>query len=199
VSTNRLESFSDGVLAVAITLLILDVTVPDTDHLAHALGRQWPHYAAYVVSFVTIGIIWINHHVMIGRLREADHSILTLNLFLLMTVVAIPFGTSLLADYLNRSSGQHVAAAVFGGVYVAMAVGFTAVQGQIMLRRPNLLKVELPLAVRRRIFRRTVVGLVPYLVATALAAVSPYLTLAISGGLALYYALPVATSLGVAD
>jgi uncharacterized membrane protein len=196
VSTNRLESFSDGVLAVAITLLILDVTVPHTDHLGHALGHQWPHYAAYVVSFVTIGIIWINHHVMIGRLRETDHSILTLNLFLLMTIVALPFGTSVLAEYLNQSSGQHVAAAVYGGVLLAMAFGFAAVQGQIMLRRPHLLKVELPRATRHRIFRRTVVGVVPYIVAAGLAAVSAYLTLAISGVLALYYALPIAVSLG---
>jgi uncharacterized membrane protein len=199
MSTNRLESFSDGVLAVAITLLILDVTVPDSDHLAHALGQQWAHYAAYVVSFVTIGIIWINHHVMIGRLRETDHSILMLNTVLLMTVVAIPFATSLLAEYLNRASGQHVAAAVYGGTLLAMALGFTAVQGQIMFRRTHLLKVELAPETRRRIFRRTVVGLVPYLVATPLAFVSQYLTLGIAGGLTLYYALPVAVSVGAED
>ena len=197
MSITRLESFSDGVLAVAITLLVLDITVPDTEHLAHALGHQWTHYAAYVVSFMTIGIIWINHHVMIGRLRETDHSILMLNLLLLMSVVAIPFATSLLAEYLNRSSGQHVAAAVYGGVFLAMAAGFTAVQGQIMFRRPHLMKVQLPHATRRLIFRRTVTGLVPYIVATALAAVSAYATLTIAGALALYYALPVAAGLGL--
>ena len=197
MSTTRLESFSDGVLAVAITLLVLDITVPDTEHLAHELGRQWTHYAAYVVSFTTIGIIWINHHVMIGRLRETDHSILMLNLMLLMAIAAIPFATALLAEYLNRSSGQHVAAAVYGGVFLAMAAGFTAVQGQIMFRRSHLMKVELPYATRRLIFRRTVLGLVPYLVATALAAVSAYATLAIAGALALYYAFPVAAGLGL--
>ena len=80
MGTNRLESFSDGVIAVAITLLVLGITVPDpgrTASLATALGHNWPDYAAYAVSFVTIGIIWINHHAMIGRLRETDHSILS--------------------------------------------------------------------------------------------------------------------------
>jgi uncharacterized membrane protein len=197
VSTTRLESFSDGVLAVAITLLVLDITVPHTTHLAHELGRQWTHYAAYLVSFMTIGIIWINHHVMIGRLRETDHSILMLNMILLMTIVAIPFATSLLAEYLNKPNGQHVAAAVYGGVFLAMAVGFTAVQGQIMFRRPQLMKTELSIETRRRIFRRTVFGLVPYLVATALAPVSAYVTLGIAGGLALYYAFPLAAGLGL--
>lgn len=199
MSTNRLESFSDGVLAVAITLLVLDIRVPDSDHLGHALLRQWPHYAAYVVSFVTIGIIWINHHVMIGRLRETDHSILMLNLVLLLTVVAIPFATSLLAEYLNRSSGQHLAAGVYGGAFLAMAVGFAGVQGQIMFRRDHLMTTALPLSTRRRIFRRSMVGLIPYLVATALAPVSAYATLAIAGSLALYYAFPLAAGLGLGE
>jgi uncharacterized membrane protein len=199
VTTNRLESFSDGVLAVAITLLILDVTVPESEHLGHALLHRWPHYAAYVTSFVTIGIIWINHHVMIGRLREADHAILMLNLLLLVTVVVIPFATSLLAAYLNRSSGAHVAAAVYGGVFLAMAVAFTLVQRQILFSKYDLLKQKLSLETRRRIFRRTVAGLLPYVVATALAAVSQYLTLAITAAVAVYYALPLAASVGVTE
>ena len=91
VSTNRLESFSDGVLAVAITLLVLDLKPPNSSHLGHGLLADWPHYAAYVTSFVTIGIIWINHHVMIGRLRQTDHAILMLNIVLLLTIAALPF------------------------------------------------------------------------------------------------------------
>jgi uncharacterized membrane protein len=81
VGTNRLESFSDAVIAVAITLLVLGITVPapgSGESLGHALLSKWPEYAAYVTSFVTIGIIWINHHVMINRLACADHAILIL-------------------------------------------------------------------------------------------------------------------------
>ncbi len=101
MSTGRLEAFSDAVIAVAATLLVLNLVVPPpgSHHsLAHALGREWPSYGAYAISFITIGIIWINHHVMIGRLREPDHSILILNLVLLMTIGLLPFATNLLSS-----------------------------------------------------------------------------------------------------
>jgi uncharacterized membrane protein len=90
----RVEAFSDGVIAVAITLLALDLRVPDPaahGGLAHALAAQWPNYAAYLVTFLTIGIIWINHHAMLRRLVSVDHTILVLNLLLLLTVVILPF------------------------------------------------------------------------------------------------------------
>ena len=109
MSTNRLESFSDGVFAVAITLLVLGIDVPRCRaRRARSVTRSlanWPQYAAYVVSFLTIGIIWINHHAMIGRLRAADHTILILNLLLLMTVVLLPFATDLIATYLRHPEG----------------------------------------------------------------------------------------------
>jgi hypothetical protein len=93
VSTSRLEAFSDGVIAVAITPLVLNIRVPPvTEHnLGHQLVRNWPQYAAYVISFITIGIIWINHHAMIGRLQRPNHAILFLNLLLLMSIGILPF------------------------------------------------------------------------------------------------------------
>jgi TMEM175 potassium channel family protein len=194
MSTTRLESFSDGVMAVAITLLILDFSVPHgSPRLGHALGSQWPVYAAYVTSFITIGIIWINHHVAIGRLARTDHSILMLNTVLLMTIVAIPFGTRVLSSYLKASSGEGLAAAVYGGVLLLMALAFSALHHQILLRRPQLLKVPLRLEERRAIFRRSTTGVAPYALATGLAAVSPYATLGITAGLAAFYALPLAS------
>jgi uncharacterized membrane protein len=194
MSTNRLESFSDGVMAVAITLLVLDLTVPtDGGRLGHALGAEWPVYAAYIVSFSTIGIIWMNHHVMIGRLARADHSILILNLILLMAIVVIPFGTRLFSSYLKASSGQHLAAGVYGGLLLLMALAFAALNRQILLRRPQLLKIPLSLPERRTIVRRSATGLAPYTAATALAAVSPYATLGITAALAIFYALPIAS------
>src|SRR5256714_2160676 len=127
MSKARVEAFSDAVIAVAITLLALDLRVPDPaapGSLAHHLGQQWPSYAAYVVSFLTIGIIWINHHAMIRRLRAVDHSMLVLNLLLLLCIGALPFTTALIAEYLRASQGQHLAAAIYACSFLAMSVTF---------------------------------------------------------------------------
>jgi uncharacterized membrane protein len=193
VSTGRLESFSDGVIAVAITLLVLDIAVPSA-HLGHRLAEHWPSYVAYVTSFITIGIIWINHHVMIGRLARADHSILMLNLLLLLTIGVIPFGTSLMAHYLREAHGGRLAAGIYAGIFLAMALAFTTLNRQILVGRPHLLKGELSLERRRKILTRSVSGLVPYVIATGVSAVSPYATLAICAALAIFYALPIASS-----
>jgi uncharacterized membrane protein len=196
VSTNRLEGFSDGVLAVAITLLVLDIVVPKpggSHTLAHELGTRWPSYAAYVTSFLTIGIIWINHHVMVGRRRTADHAILMLNLLLLMSVGVIPFATSLLATYLKQGHGQTLAALIYGGVLLAMSLAFTTMNWHILFRKAHMLREQLSEPRRREILRRSLLGLLPYTAATALAVVSPYITLAICFGLAAYYALPMAS------
>jgi uncharacterized membrane protein len=195
VSTNRLEAFSDGVLAVAITLLVLDIKVPEITPryptLARALAHQWPHYAAFAVSFITIGIIWINHHAMISRLRIADHAILGMNLLLLLTIAVLPFATALMAAYLNRHQGQHLAAAVYSGSFLVMSIVFTLLNRLILLHKPHMLSLELPEERRRQILRRAIQGLIPYLLATALAPVSAYVTIAICGAVAVYYAFPI--------
>jgi uncharacterized membrane protein len=196
VGTNRLEAFSDGVLAVAITLLVLDIRVPQPTpgySLAHELARNWPSYAAYATSFITIGIIWINHHVMVGRLQRANHALLVLNLLLLLSIGVLPFATSLMAAYLKQPHGQHFAAAVYSGSFLVMSVAFGAMNRYILLGRSQLLDEELSQAQRHRILRRSITGSVPYLLATALAIVSAYATLAICGAIALYYALPLAS------
>jgi len=200
VSTVRLESFSDGVMAVAITLLALDIGVPNpasTPHLGHALAEQWPVYAAYATSFLTIGIIWINHHVAIGRLARVDHSIVMLNIVLLASVAVIPFGTALLAKYLKQGHGENLAAAVYGGTLMLMAVAFTALNRQILFGRAHLLRTQLSHELRRRIFLRSFSGVIPYVLATALAAVSPYITLGMSAALAAFYATPLSS--GIAE
>lgn len=186
-------------MAVAITLLVLNISpqLSNKHSLGYELGHHWPAYAAYVVSFITIGIIWINHHISIGRLARTDHSIMMLNLLLLMTIVVIPFGTSLLADYLRAGQGDHLAAGVYGGILLAMAVAFTVLNAQILFRRPHLLAQPLAPKVRRRVFLRSASGVIPYVLATALAVVSPYATLAITGALAAFYALPLAA--GIAE
>jgi TMEM175 potassium channel family protein len=196
VSTGRLEAFSDGVIAVAITLLVLNIHVPAPPlgagkTLAHELARNWPVYAAYVTSFLTIGIIWINHHVMIRRLREPDHMILFLNLLLLMSIAILPFATSLMATYLRETSGQHLAAAIYSGSLLLMGVCFAALNRHILIAKPHRLREQLSAARRRQILVRSVSGVIPYAIATALAIVSPYVTLAICAALAVFYAFPI--------
>jgi uncharacterized membrane protein len=196
VSTNRLEAFSDGVIAVAITLLVLNLVVPDpgkTDNLAHALGQRWPGYAAYVISFITIGIIWINHHAMIGRLRETDHTILLLNLLLLLTIGLLPFATNLMATYLRAPHGEHLAAALYAGAFLLMGCSFAALNRHILFEKAHLLEEKLDTGRRRLILLRSVSGLVPYVIAVAVAPLSAYASLAICGVLAAFYATPLAT------
>jgi uncharacterized membrane protein len=204
VGTNRLEAFSDGVLAVAITLLVLDIKVPlppahgthaiHPFSLAHQLARNWPSYAAYATSFITIGIIWINHHVMVNRLKRANHAVLVLNLLLLLSIGVLPFATSLMAAYLKQPSGQHLAAAVYSGSFLVMSIAFGAMHRYVLLGNHDLLAVKLPQAERRRILTRNMAGLGPYAVATALAPLSAYLTVGICSAVAIFYALPLASS-----
>ena len=150
-------------------------------------------YAAYATSFLTIGIIWVNHHVMIGRLREADHAILFLNLLLLMSIAVLPFATRLMAAYLRESNGQHLAAAIYSGAFLVMAVFFAMLNAHILLVKHERLKRPLPLERRRQILARSISGVVPYAIATVLAVISSYVTLAICGALALFYAFPIAS------
>jgi uncharacterized membrane protein len=193
MSTSRLESFSDGVIAVAITLLILDLHVPNTGtpgSLARHLGEQWPNFAAYVASFLTIGVVWINHHTLLGRLARADHFVLMLNIALLMTIVVLPFTTSLMSAYLTAHAGQHLAAVIYGGSFLLFRLVFLVIQRHLLTNRTHLMHQPPSPALRRAILRRTAIGVVPYLLATLGGLLSPYLTLAIVAAVALFYAVP---------
>lgn len=190
--TTRIEAFSDGVIAIAITLLVLDIRVPPAGHepLGHALGQQWPNYAAYVVSFLTIGVIWMNHHAAFARMRRIDHTVMILNLLLLLSIGVLPFTTSLMAAYLREGSGESLAAAVYGGSFLVLGCTFFALNRYVLAAGRGELRHEMPEPERRRIIRFNAVGLLPYALATALAPVSPYATLGVCGAVAVYYALP---------
>src|SRR5579884_3610495 len=129
MSTTRLEAFSDGVFAVAITLLVINLHVPVS--AAHALWaallREWPEFASYAVSFLVIGIIWVNHHGIFDRIGRIDRTVLFANLFLLFCVVLIPFATALLARYIEGGAASHVAAAAYSAVLLGMAVAFSTI------------------------------------------------------------------------
>jgi uncharacterized membrane protein len=140
---------------------------------------------------MTIGIIWINHHQMIARLREADHSILILNLVLLMTIGVLPFATDLTASFL-RHSGESLAAAVYSGCFLLMSLAFVTLNRHVLLDRAEMLEPPMTLPERRRILVQAAAGVVPYAIATLLAFISAYLSLGICAAIAFYYALPVA-------
>jgi len=125
VSPARLETFADGVFAIAATLLILNVEVPELgEHsLAHELVRLWPAYVGYAVSFLTIGIIWVNHHTVLRQLRGVDRIFLFINVIFLLCIAFIPFPTRLLATYVRTGDGR-AAAVAYGVTLTATAIFF---------------------------------------------------------------------------
>jgi TMEM175 potassium channel family protein len=184
----RAEAFSDGVFAIAVTLLVLDLHVPDVHSgLLAALAAQWPHYASYVVSFGTIGIIWVNHHAFFDRLQRVDRPLLFLNLAFLLLVSVLPFPTSVLSAYLATSQGS-VAAAVYSLNMAAMGFAF-GIMVTYATRRPGLLTPSAAQALGGPFLTRFAMGGPVYLVAAAVAFWDPRVSLAIVAALALYYAV----------
>jgi uncharacterized membrane protein len=131
VDRGRLEAFSDGVFAVAITLLALNLTVAGPGHglLRHQLWEHRWAFAAYLLSFFAIGIIWVNHHVLIRSIALVDRMLLFLNLVLLLFVVLIPFATATVADYMSQSNSPdaRLAMVIYAGVLLGMSIGFGAI------------------------------------------------------------------------
>jgi len=183
-----MEAFSDGVFAVAITLLALDLVVDGPGHgpLWSQLVHHWPAFAAYGVSFFTIGIIWVNHHALFDLMTQVDRPMLYLNLLLLSFVVAIPFVTSTLASYLRVPGASGTTAGLlYAGVMEAMSISFTLIFVHAL--RAGLLTVVPPAEQRRSAVLRFGLGSVAYLGVMALSFVSPVATLASAAVLAGYY------------
>lgn len=193
MSTGRLEAFSDGVLAIVITLLILDIRVPADAHgrLGTELAEQWPRYVAYLSSFFIVGIIWLNHHATIRLLARTDHPLQVLNLLLLLPVSVLPWPTAVLAEYARTGTAgdQRLAVVLYGGTSSLMAVTFN-VLWRYLVRHRELQREDVSpelLVVRGR---RYDIGLAVYPVATLLGLLSVPLFLALMLGLALLYLLP---------
>jgi uncharacterized membrane protein len=193
--TTRIEAFSDGVLAIAITLLTLDIHPPkDTDHLAAGLAALWPSYLAYVISFLLIGLIWANHHAMFEHIRTGDRVLLFLNTLLLMNVAFLPFVTSVLSSALRSGSGQRTAVVLYGGTLVVGGIFFNAVWAWAR-HHHRLLGPSLSPAEAAAIGRRFVAGPILYLLGSGLGVALPTLGLTVFAGLILFYWLPVTSSL----
>jgi uncharacterized membrane protein len=189
VSTDRLEAFSDGVFAIAITLLVLEIAVPEAGEggLWHALTEEWPSFAAFAVSFLVIGIVWINHHGVIDHLQRTNRTVLYLNLLLLFSVAFLPFPTGLLAEHLDAGIDEEVAAAVYMGAMSLLAVSFSMLWTYITRRRQEL-GVDLTASEIRRRTRLFTAGTPVYLASIGIAFVSPEAVLVINALVAVYYA-----------
>src|SRR5215467_747793 len=124
----RLVAFSDAVFAITVTLLVLEIRPPtDYSNLLHSLVVLWPSYLAYALTFLFIGQVWANHHVMFDHIRAADRVVLLLNTLLLMVVAFLPFATSVLASSFRGGHGQRVAVVFYGVAFVVTALTFNAV------------------------------------------------------------------------
>jgi uncharacterized membrane protein len=189
MTINRLEAFSDGVLAIAITLLVLEIGVPEAGEggLWHGLTEQWPSFATFAVSFFGIGVIWVNHHGVLDHLKRANRTVLFLNLLLLFSVAFIPFPTALLAEHLDAGVDEEVAAAVYMGAMSLMAFSFSALWIYITTHRQEL-GVDLGDEEIRRRTRLFIAGAPVYLASIGIAFVSPEAVLVINALVAVYYA-----------
>ncbi|MGA2469923.1 MAG: TMEM175 family protein [Solirubrobacteraceae bacterium] len=187
--TDRLETFSDGVFAVAITLLVLGLKVhAPAGQLTAKLAAAWPYYATYAVSFLTIGIIWMNHHAQFDRIERADRTLMLLNLLLLLCVTVIPFPTGLLAGHFSAPSDQHIAAAVYAGTLLAMSLAFFSTY--IWATRAKLFRESIAARHTGYLLRRNGAGMLGYVAALAVAFVSAPVSLALCGAVAVYYIHP---------
>ena len=188
MSTARLETFADGVFAIAATLLILNVDA-QVGTQAPELGRQllriWPSYAGYAVSFVTIGIIWVNHHTVMTQVARVDRTFLLLTVLFLMCVAFIPFPTRLVAEHV-RDAGAREAALSYGITLTLTALLFNALWLYAVLGR-RLLRTDADPRLVRGITRSYLPGPWIYLGATLAAFWSSTASILLFGGIALFY------------
>ena len=190
MTTSRLEAFSDGVFAIAITLLILEIRIPETHGgagLADELRDLWPSYAAYAVSFFTIGIYWVNHHTLFDHIQRVNRPVLFLNLALLLCVSFIPFPTAVFARFV-REDDAGIAAAFYGLTATVAGTLFFALWAYVATSE-HLLAHEVHAGQRRRIVLSAIPGPILYAATIGLSFINAPLTLAVHGLLALFWAL----------
>ena len=192
-TTSRVEAFSDGVMAIAITLLVLDLKLPTSAEVARgglldALLVRWPTYAAYLAAFLTIGIIWLNHHAFIAKIARFDARLHWLNLALLLGVATLPFPTALLADYVGEGGvNASVAAAAYGLLATLMALpwGF---MWRHLRDHPGLLEPGFDASYAGSELKRGWIGVPIYAAATIVSLFAPLVALGLYAGIAALYA-----------
>lgn len=187
--TDRLQALTDGVFAIALTLLVLDLPQPpeDTPDLAGELLHAWPSYAAYTISFVTVAIVWVNHHRLMDGVALADRTLLELNLLLLLFVSLVPWPTGLLAEHLRTPDQASAAAVTYGLVMTAMSAAFTLVWTWLA-HHPRLLHPAAGERVRTSV-RRSAVGPVAYAISSLIAIADATVAFVLYALIATYFAL----------
>jgi uncharacterized membrane protein len=193
--TLRVEAFSDGVFAIAITLLVLDLKSPTaygSGNLWNDLLDQWPVFAAFCNTFVTILIIWMNHHNLFGNIRRTNNVFMLLNGMLLFCVTFLPYPTSLVAEYYGRS-GETTATALYAGTFFVMACSFTAVW-RYASHRYRLVGKEVTAERIRTINRQYLLGPTVYGFALIMAFLNVVVSLLITVALAIFFAVTASTS-----
>lgn len=196
--TARVEAFSDGVFAVAITLLVLNLAVPEYNTL-HARGKplldalldHWPVYPAYLISFLTVLVLWVNHHNMFRLIGRTDHTLLILNGLLLLAITVIPFPTALLAEYIQHSEhhDQTVAAAIYSGTFTVMGILYTMVWRHASKNNRLIAKDADPRIVAK-VTRRFSIGAPLYFLSFVLAFVNVWASVVVFVALPTFYSLP---------
>ena len=188
--TARVEAFSDGVFAIAITLLILEIVVKVPHGVADAatlrgdLAHLWPSYLAFFASFATIGVMWLNHHRLFTLIEKCDDGLIALNLLLLLGVTWIPFPTAVLAEYLV-GSGQRIGGILYSASFFVLAIAFNVMWRYVV--KQKLTKDHLDVAA---ITRQYAAGPILYGILVAIAAVNAVACLVVSAAIAIYFALP---------
>lgn len=187
--TARVEVFSDGVFAIAVTLLSLELRVPHGAGrgLAAAIAHEWPGFLAFVTSFATVAIMWINHHRLFMQIRRVDHGLLLWNSFLLMAIALVPFSNALVAEYLGRP-GQETAAMIYAATFVIVTALFNLVWRHST--HHALVEPEMHGRAIRRINRQYGFGPPLYVVSFVIALFSAIASVALDVGIAAFFALP---------
>lgn len=190
MSTSRIETFADGVFAIAATLLILNVDSQISEDV-HDLGTEllhiWPSYLAYAVSFVTIGIMWINHHTVMSQIDRTDRRFLVATVGLLLCIAFVPFPTRLVAEHI-RGEGAQDAALAYGFTMVATAIMFS-ITWFYASRGKRLLRPDADPAIVTGISRSYLPGPFIYLAATLIAFASPTTSVVLFMAIALFYVI----------
>ena len=189
-SINRLEAFSDGVIAIIITLLVFNLPVPvaNEGNLLANLLDKWEEFAAFFVSFFVIGVMWMNHHDLFRIIHKGDHILFLLNIFLLLGITIVPFTTRLMATHIRTDQNQ-TAAVIYAGGYLMTAFFFNILWRYASYKR-RLIGVEVSDDNIQSIIRNYNIGLLLYSVGFLLSFISAQVTLLINFGLAVFFALP---------
>ena len=199
--TSRLETFADGVFAIAITLLVLGIRIPAaSEDLAKSLAAQWPSFFAYVVSFLTIGIMWVQHHRLFTAVGRSNSTFAMINVIFLMFIAFVPYPTVVLAEHVGPDrSGWLLATFLYGGTMVVIAIMFNAIWAYAASRNGHLLRENVATAVRDVGARGYRFGPPLYGLLTLLALVHPVVSLIGFAAFAVYWALPISGPLTGGD